>query len=214
MSAWVIEHPKGNVLFDSGLHIRERDEPPENSSFDVRMEHQIDAALIAKGVDPERVDVIIFSHLHWDHCGGSHLIPNARFMVQSREWEIATRDQGLPGGYERDLYDLGHDIVPLDGEHDVFGDGSVVCVPTPGHTAGHQSLRVNLEGGSVLLVADCCYWSDMLENDLLPPEGLGYDRDAQRRSMQRLRDLQSEGVVLYFGHDKEQWQGIKGKVFL
>ncbi|MFL3020832.1 MAG: MBL fold metallo-hydrolase [Candidatus Poriferisodalaceae bacterium] len=90
------------------------------------------------------VNNIIFSHLHFDHCGGTSLIPNARIIVQNAEWDSAHH----PKLIEHEVYnpadfDLGHDVLKIDGTHDVFGDGSVMCIPTPGHTAGHQSLRVN-----------------------------------------------------------------------
>jgi hypothetical protein len=67
-------------------------------------------------------------------------------------------DTAARHGYNSRDFDLGHNLRLVDGEHDVFGDGSVVCLPTPGHTAGHQSLRVRLDSGDVVLAADACYF--------------------------------------------------------
>ena len=59
-------------------------------------------------------------------------------------------------------FDLGHKLRLIDGEHDVFGDGSVICLPTYGHTPGHQSLRVRLGSGEIVLAADACYFCQTL----------------------------------------------------
>ena len=91
----------------------------------------------------------------------------------------------------------------VDGEHDVFGDGKIVCTPTPGHTAGHQCVRVELESGPVLLVGDCCYFSAMLTDLRLP--SFSFDKEMQIVSMKKLIDLQAAGVKLLFGHDRDQW---------
>lgn len=175
VSAWIVDHPKGRVLFDSGLHadfLTNHDRLADgDATFKVDLKHGLDQALAGSEIRADQIDIIIFSHLHWDHCGGTHAVPNARIMVQKNEWAFGQEEISQLFGYNKADYDLGHDVVQIDGEHDVFDDGSVICVPTPGHTAGHQSLRVNLESGPVLLVADCCYWSSMLEENVLPPFG-------------------------------------------
>ncbi|TMA68197.1 MAG: MBL fold metallo-hydrolase, partial [Deltaproteobacteria bacterium] len=70
--------------------------------------------------------------------------------------------------YDARNYDTGHEVLAVDGEHDLFGDGRVVCLPTYGHTPGHQSLRVRLGGGDVVLTADACYLRRTLEELHLP----------------------------------------------
>ena len=110
------------------------------------------------------------------------------------------------GIYNPDDFDLGHDIKQVQGQYDIFGDGSVQCIPTPGHTAGHQSLKVELDSGPVVLTSDCAYWQLMLDEMLLPPHG--YDREQQKRSMQSLSKLQAQGCRLIFGHDAAQWLSI------
>jgi N-acyl homoserine lactone hydrolase len=76
-------------------------------------------------------------------------------MVQSREWEAGMDPEiAARRGFNRRDFDLGHQLQLVDGEHDVFGDGSVVCLPTHGHTPRHQSLRLRLDRGEIVLAAD------------------------------------------------------------
>jgi N-acyl homoserine lactone hydrolase len=88
----------------------------------------------------------------------------------------------------------------------VFGDGSVVCLPTQGHTPGHQSLRLQLDSGSVVLAADACYFCRTLRERRLPR--YVHDRDAMLASLDRLEKLEQGGARLFFGHDPEFWQGV------
>lgn len=209
---WVIEHPRGTVIFDTGLHAELLTDPGRmgdlSSVFAVEMKHDLGSAIAQQGVDPANIDYIVFSHLHFDHSGGTAAIPNAGIIVQADEWQAGHSDEFVAStAYRASDFDLGHDVTKVQGLHDIFGDGSVVCIPTPGHTAGHQSLKVELDSGSVLLVGDCCYWRRMLEEDLLPP--FGFDREQQRESMKALRKHHDEGVRLIFGHDAEQWAEIE-----
>ncbi|MFP6748178.1 MAG: MBL fold metallo-hydrolase [Alphaproteobacteria bacterium] len=108
-------------------------------------------------------------HLHFDHAGGNHQVKNAQLVIQHREWHAGhDADLMAANGYVAADYDHGHDLKLVEGEHDLFGDGSVVCVPTNGHTPGHQSLQVRLAGGDVLLTGDACYLRQTLENLHLP----------------------------------------------
>jgi glyoxylase-like metal-dependent hydrolase (beta-lactamase superfamily II) len=142
------------------------------------------------------------SHLHCDHCGGLVDLPNARLLVQRPEWDAAF-DEGLVeyGVFNPGDFDLGHERELLDGERDVFGDGSVRLVPTPGHTHGHQSLLVE---DRLLLVADACYCRLALDLDATPP--FGADLDEQRKTFAWLRRKEAAGVELVFSHDPAQWR--------
>ena len=101
---------------------------------------EVSTRLEAIGRDPARIDLIINSHFHFDHVGGNALIPNATMVVQRREWDARMEpDIAVPHGFNPRDFDLGHNLRLVDGEQDVFGDGSVVCLPTDGHTPGHQS---------------------------------------------------------------------------
>src|SRR5271165_5973228 len=102
---------------------------------------EVSARLEAMEGDPGKIDLVINSHFHFDHVRGNALIPNATMLVQRREWDAGMDpDTAARRGFNPRDFDLG--------EHDVFGDGSVVCLPTYGHTPGHQSLRLRLGRGS------------------------------------------------------------------
>ena len=91
----------------------------------------------------------------------------------------------------------------IDGENDLFGDGSVICIPTYGHTPGHQSLKVRLSTGDVLLAGYACYLRQTLENLHLPK--VVHDRKEMLDSLKRIQILQLAGARIYFGHDPEFW---------
>ena len=213
--AYLIEHPKGTVLFDTGLHPDCQHDPAARVgarltglfSFDFHPGEEVSARLEAIGRDPARIEIIVNSHFHFDHVGGNALIPNAVMVVQKREWEAGlTPEIAAAHGYNRADFDLGHKLVEIDGEHDLFGDGSVVCLPTHGHTPGHQSLRVRLTSGEVVLAADACYFCRTLRERRLPQRV--YDRQAMLDSLDKLARLEAAGARIFFGHDGEFWKGV------
>jgi glyoxylase-like metal-dependent hydrolase (beta-lactamase superfamily II) len=101
---------------------------------------------------------------------------------------------------------LGHKLHLIDGEHDVFSDGSVVCLPTYGHTPGHQSVKLRLSGGEVVLAADACYFCRTLRERLLPR--FIHDRDAMLASLNQLAALELGGARIFPGHDPDFWESI------
>src|SRR5262249_22175343 len=201
--------PKGRVLFDTGLHPDVQHDAKGRLGFladvfpaEFRVGEEVGGRLGTLGVAPDRIDYVILSHLHFDHAGGLATIPNARVVVQRREWEAghdAERAEAL--SFAAHDYDHGHDVLRIDGEHDLFGDGRVVCLPTHGHTPGHQSLRVRLDGGEVVLTSDACYLRRTLETLHLPPSP--YDGEAMLASLARLRRLRDAGAWMIYGPDAE-----------
>jgi glyoxylase-like metal-dependent hydrolase (beta-lactamase superfamily II) len=213
--AYLIEHPKGTVLFDTGMHPDCQHDPAGRVgaraaglfSFHYRPGEEISARLQAIDRDPAKIDVIVNSHFHFDHVGGNALIPNATMLVQRREWDAGMDpDIAARRGFNPRDFDLGHKLRLVDGEHDVFGDGSVVCLPTHGHTPGHQSLRLRLAGGDIVLAADACYFCRTLAERRLPVRV--HDRDAMHRSLATLARLQDGGARIFFGHDNEFWKTV------
>ncbi len=213
--AFLIEHPKGRALFDTGLHPACQHDPVGRLGqrmadlFKIRFRpgEEISARLEAIDRDPARVDLIINSHLHFDHVGGNALIPNATMVVQRREWD-ARLDPAIATahGYNPADFDVGHKLRLVDGEHDVFGDGSVVCMPTYGHTPGHQSLRLRLGSGDIVLAADACYFCRTLRERRLPR--YVFDRAAMLAALDRLNALETAGSRIFFGHDPEFWRTV------
>lgn len=204
--AWLIRHPDGLVLFDTGMHA-DLTGPGEFSDvvalfFEVGLgaDELVEARLRAAEVDPADVDVVVLSHLHFDHTGGLAQIPDARVVIQRDEWAAgADDDLAAANSFRREEYQLGHDVVLADGEHDVLGDGAITCIPTPGHTPGHQSLRVRLAEHAVVLAADCAYFTGTLDGGPLPP--LGHDHEQHAASIELLRSMRAGGATVVPGHD-------------
>jgi glyoxylase-like metal-dependent hydrolase (beta-lactamase superfamily II) len=211
---FLIDHPKGLVLFDSGLHPDAGTDPGGRLGLAARVfvvelapGEDVAGRLAALEVDVGRVRFLVTSHLHFDHTGGHARVPNARLVVQRREWEAGhDADAVRANYYDPKDYDTGHDVLVVDGEHDLFGDGRVVCLPTYGHTPGHQSLRVRLERGEVVLASDACYLRRTLEALHLP--SIIHDRDAMLASLHRLRALRDAGARIFYGHDPAFWETV------
>jgi len=213
--AYLIEHPKGTALFDTGIHRDCQHDPAGRLGerltklfdFDYHSGEDIAARLEAIGRDPAKIDLVVNSHFHFDHCGGNALIPNATLLVQRREWDAGMDpDQAAKSGFDPRDFDLGHKLRLVDGEHDVFGDGSVVCVPTHGHTPGHQSLKLRLESGEIVLAADSCYFCRTLRERRLPR--FAHDKEMMRATLDRLAALEAAGARIFFGHDPEFWAAV------
>ena len=169
---YAVVHERGTVLFDTGLHeslITSSDLLGALAAmFTVEMtpDDLPEARLVAAGIDPTSVTHVVNSHLHFDHCGHNGPFADAVTLIQVPEWEAAQHPTkyayaGVP------LDEIGGgDLRLVEGEVDLFGDGTVVLVPTPGHTVGHQSLLVRADpapdADSALLVGDACYVRRML----------------------------------------------------
>ena len=214
--SFLIEHPKGHALFDTGMHPQLRTDAGSRISerlmkmFDFTKfgpKDDIKSKLESIDRDPGKIDFIITSHLHFDHAGGNEFVPNATVIVQRREWEVGMSAEGETkfGFYKAD-FDKGHKVKQVEGEYDVFGDGSVVCIPTYGHTPGHQSLRVRTERGEVVLTGDACYFCRTLKERRLPARV--FDRVEMLASLDRLEALERSGAKLIFGHDPEFWKSV------
>lgn len=209
--AWLVRHPQGVVVFDAGLHpslAESRDSlGPMAKLFEpvLAADGTVGRRLEQHDVDPLGTFTVVVSHCHFDHVGGLVEMPNARVVVQRDEWSYAIA-AGQVGGFDSALIDLGHDVVQVTGEHDLFDDGTVTCVPTPGHTCGHQSLRVLTPDGPVILTADACYFAHTLDDGVLPP--FAFDHDQQRSSLDWLRGQRRAGTTLVPGHDAEVFRTL------
>ena len=218
---YIIDHPKGLTVFDTGLRrgLSDAADPghADYSAWQIRVDLPRDGDLASRiaaiGRDARDVRYLINSHLHFDHCGGNHLIPNAPLLIQKREWQAGKLPELQEKvGYDMRDFALGHDVIEIDGEHDLFGDGSVTLIPTYGHTPGHQSLKLRTDEGNIVLTADACYFRSVLESLRLPRNV--FDRDAMRESLLRLRALHEAGARLYFGHEPHDWRGATGAPIL
>jgi len=220
---FLIDHPRGKVLFDTGNALAVSNDKIEHwgpgvcTAYDPVMTaddycvHQIRKL----GIEPEEISHVIFSHLHLDHAGGTGAFPRATYFVQRAEMHYAyTPDFFQKSAYIRKDFDKPDlDWYLLDGAaedlYDLFGDGSIRILFTPGHTPGHQSLLVHLKGwGPTLLTGDSVYTEEILDEDVLP--GLVYSPPDAVKSIKRIRNLRRDhGVRIITGHDPIAWPGFR-----
>ena len=159
--------------------------------------------LAAIGVQPDDVRYVAISHTHADHVGNVDLFPKATVLIQKAEYDWAFAPDKKPP------FSASHTVEKLDGEKDVFGDGSVRIIPTPGHTPGHESLLVDLpKTGWLLLSGDAAHFRDNFDHRRVP--SMNTDRDQTLASMQRIADLvEKYHAQLWINHDAKQAATIR-----
>jgi N-acyl homoserine lactone hydrolase len=216
MPVFLITHPAGQVLFDTGPNPEVFADPERIWGGLAKAFTPIgrgDSGVIDQlrkiGVAPGDIRYVVNSHLHFDHAGGNRFFPQAIFFVAAEELECARRPDLEGKGYIRSDWDVGSRYRPLEGELDLFGDGRLVILPLPGHTPGHQVLLVRLvHTGAVVLTGDAAPCRENFYQRVLARNNL--DDEAARRSLERLRDLAvREKAMLIHGHDPEQWAGLR-----
>src|SRR6266851_2170144 len=214
VSSYLVVHPQGRLLFDTGVHCQSITDPigrmGEERARRIRIRSQVGDDVVNQlaraGLQPAAITYVVNSHLHFDHCGGNEFFPHATFLVQRPELEAARRPGFVPS-YSPSPIDFDHalDYQMIDGEHDVFGDGAVVLIPTYGHTPGHQSLLVRAgKGTQIVCASDACYTRDNMDRDVLPK--ILWDASVMRDSLAALRKLRDQaGATMFYGHDPAQW---------
>jgi glyoxylase-like metal-dependent hydrolase (beta-lactamase superfamily II) len=217
VTSFLVDHPRGRLLFDTGVHCQARLDPlgrlgPERiKRLTVKSQAGDDVIpqLARLGLTPNDVRYVANSHLHFDHCGGNEFFPQATFLVQRPELEAARRPGFVPR-YNPSPIDFDHplDYRGIDGEHDVFGDGTVVLLPTYGHTPGHQSLVVKAgKEAPIVCASDACYTRENMDRDVLP--NILWDPSIMRDSLATLRKLRDQaGATMFYGHDPAQWEAM------
>ena len=199
--AYVIETAEERILVDTGLHPAAVGDPERHYArpdalglfqleLDESVGEQIDLATITK---------VVLTHLHFDHAGGLALLPSSvPVVVQRREWDAAHDTAAVKKNFflPADYGSVDEQIVLIDGDHDLLGDGSIQLLLTPGHTPGHQSVRV---GERLVIGGDVTHYASGLDDHRFPM--FADDFAAQAASADRLRALRDGGAVVRPGHD-------------
>jgi len=198
LSVWsfAIEHPQGTVVVDAGQDpdfVAPRWDAYVRLAvrFDATEADRLEARVRQAGLDPAAVRHHVFTHLHVDHVGAGPL-PGAEVVLGAPEWRAATARGARLRGYMRPGI---HEPRTVDGDHDLYGDGAIRLLATPGHTAGHQSVLVTPdEGPRVLIAGDAVYSEAALLASRI--DGVGVAPDRARASIERLREVVREAPTV------------------
>lgn len=219
---FLIKHPQGNVVIDGGNAVEVAIDKrahwgPVLAAYDPIMAVSENCVDQLKMVDvaPHDVRYVVQSHLHLDHTGAIGRFPKAQHIVQRIEYEYAFKPHWFSAGaYIRADFDrpglnwkfLGGDYTD---NYDLFGDGTIRMIFTPGHSPGHQSFLVTLpKTGPVLLTIDAAYTVDHWENRALP--GLVVSSAEAADSVAKLRKIAADtGAMVVTGHDPGTWAGFR-----
>lgn len=186
-TCYLINHPKGHLLWDLGLPTALIGQPPFTQQvFTVSVERSITDQLADLGIVPSELDYVSISHNHFDHIGQVDQVQGATWLVNQKEYDAMFPPDGSPpadpslAANFALFQPMERQIIPE--EYDVFGDGSVVIFETPGHTPGHASLQLMLpESGPILLTGDLYHRSESRTLSRVPR--FNYSEEETRASM-------------------------------
>ena len=226
---FVIMHPKGNVLFDTGNNDKIITDPGYWGPFFKSLnpvntpDMAIDAQLGKIGLKLDDIKYVVVGHLHLDHGGNVGKFPNSTLVVQKDEirnafWpEPGTAGPYIPSDVAALRNDLGeampnkYKMLQLEGDMDLFGDGSVVVKRWVGHTPGSQMMLVRLpKTGAIILTSDNVYFRENVEKNILPNIALAYDPAGILRAYEWIRYMQAtEKADFFTAHDPDAFKALK-----
>ena len=181
-SCYLIRHGDEYMVWDTGFVPGSSPNAPKVSLTD---------QLAQLKLKPQQVKYVGISHFHGDHTGQLPSLPDATLLIGQREWEAITAPKPMPGanvGAFKHWISEGGKVEPEAADKDVFGDGTVIILRTPGHTPGHQSLLVRLkEKGPVILAGDAAHFHENYDSNGVP--AFNYDRAQTIASLERIKDM-------------------------
>lgn len=200
--AYVVETDDQLILVDTGLHpAAAADSASHYAGIETMGVFTLEQEVpLSEQVDLGALTMVVMTHLHFDHAGALTLIPESvPIVIQRCEWEGAHDDEAtkrnsfIPRDYDIDEGRL----MLVEGDHDLLGDGSIELLSTPGHTLGHQSVRV----GDLVIGGDVSHFPSGLEDHRFPM--FADNHGEQARSAERLRGLRDQGLTIMPGHDPD-----------
>lgn len=226
---FVVMHPRGNVLFDTGNNDKIITDPsywgPNFKALNpvVTPDIAIDAQLGKIGLKPDDIKYVVVGHLHLDHGGNVGKFPNSTLVVQKDEirnafWpEPGTAGPYITGDVAPLRSDMGnampnrYKMLQLEGDMDLYGDGSVVVKRWVGHTPGSQMMIVRLpKTGTIILTSDNVYFRENVEKNIPPNVVLAYDPAGIMRAYEWIRYMQaSEKADFFTAHDPDAFKALK-----
>lgn len=228
--AWVIEHPEGLIVVDTGETSRSSEPgyfPSWHPYFKVGVRTFVEAGdeigpqLNKLGFSIKDVQWLVLTHLHTDHAGGLHFFPNTEILVSAKEYLMASGLHGRLRGYlpnrwpdwfKPTLIDFtGSEYGSFPTSHGLTQAGDVLLVPTPGHTHGHLSVIVQDGPLSYFIAGDTSYTEELMIKQVI--DGVAPDESAARMTLSRIRNYIHETPTIYLpSHDSESQQRLQNKV--
>ena len=213
-SCYLVVHPKGTLMWDAGLPDA-LSQKPEGMTFMNTFVMHMPVTLVSQlkeiGYAPESIDKLGISHFHGDHVGNVGLFPKSQLLIQKEEYAAAFGAEPGKFGFDPASYASlkSNPVMPLEGDYDVFGDGTVVIKRMVGHTPGHQALYLKLpKSGNILLSGDLTHYTDNWEHKRVP--SFNFNKEQSIKSMEdTAKFLKENNAVLWIQHDLEQNAGIK-----
>lgn len=228
---FVIEHPRGLLVFDTGLNAAFATHPSQYVApfgnqwlpFHSSPGMNLSAQMRAKGLPPEEVTYVVLSHLHYDHSGDLRAFPQARLVVTREEWRAAQalfkRSRGYLGKDYAGLAFTLLDFPPysaeasnraLEGNYglDMLDDGSLILLPTFGHTYGHQSLLLFLPHGLVLLAGDAVYVREGYSTPAAQPHADAPESAWRSTIVLRILAKEDPQAIIVPTHDDRMLRGL------
>ncbi|MDB5638838.1 MAG: AttM/AiiB family protein [Bradyrhizobium sp.] len=206
-NCYLIKHAQGWFLWDTGVADAVAAMPNGLAPADPKAVYwhrpkTLAAQLDQLGVKPTDIKAMAVSHTHPDHIGNVEMFPTAMLYVQKAEYE-------WPGANDAPRFKPEHPVTELVGDRDVFGDGGLTILSTPGHTPGHQSLLVKLpKTGAIVLTGDAVHFKSNWDNRGVPVNNAS--KEQTLASMQKISEtLTNEKAQLWINHDKAQRDGLK-----
>ena len=206
-NCYLIKHAQGWFLWDTGVPDAVAAMPNGLPPADPKAVHwrrpkTLASQLDQLGVKPADIKGMAVSHTHGDHIGNIEMFPATMLYVQKAEYE-------WPGANNEPRFKPAHPVTKLEGDRDVFGDGSLIILSTPGHTPGHQSLLVKLpKTGELVLSGDAVHFKSNWDNRGVPTNN--FNKEQTLASMQKISDiLTKDKAQLWINHDKVQRDGLK-----
>ena len=212
-SCYLIQHEKGSMIWDTGLPdaLAGNKADAFGGKLTLSVGNTFASQLDAIGIKPDSIEYLGISHFHGDHTGNANLFKNASLFIQKAEYDAAFGENPKQFGFNPDSYSQINieKIQILNGDHDVFGDGSVIIKTAPGHTPGHQMLLVNLEKeGPIMLSGDLYHFTKNREHKRVP--SFNFDKKQTLETMDAIEKFVKEsGAQFWIQHDKEQNATIK-----
>jgi N-acyl homoserine lactone hydrolase len=218
-TCWLIKRGSEWVLWDTGVPQATLEDPKGWSTLPKLIVYHLDKTITGQlaeiGLKTSDITYVVLSHTHGDHIGNVNLFPDSTIVMQHAEYDWIHSLNGTNDNVNqlmalaRKLLGTPKHLLLIDGDTDLFGDGSVSLVSTPGHTPGSQSLMVHLKGsGFIILSGDVVHLEENFEKDIVPT--LNTDKAASIASMEKVRQMiATYHAKLFINHDKSQTDSLK-----